>query len=53
MGFYEVYHKVASGKSHQDSHDSSADEHVAELHRSDLDAFRAVLRGLLMHGQGA
>lgn len=49
MGFYEVYHKVASGKAHHDSHDSSADEHVGELHRSDLDAFRAVLRGLLMH----
>lgn len=49
MGFYEVYHKVASGKTHHDAHDSSADEHVGELHRSDLDAFRAVLRGLLMH----
>lgn len=49
-GFYEVYHKVASGKHHHDPvHDSSADEHVGELHRSDLDAFRAVLRGLLMH----
>lgn len=49
MGFYEVYHKVASGKSHHDPHDSSADDHVGELHRSDLDSFRAVLRGLLMH----
>lgn len=50
MGFYEVYHKVASGKHHHDPmHDSSADEHVSDLHRSDLDAFRAVLRGLLMH----
>lgn len=49
MGFYEVYHKVASGKTLQDPHDSSADEYVNELHRSDLDAFRAVLRGLLMH----
>lgn len=49
MGFYEVYHKVASGKMHHDPHDSSVDEHVGELHRSDLDAFRAVLRGLLMH----
>lgn len=53
MGFYEVYHKVASGKPHHDPvHDSSADEHVGELHRSDLDAFRAVLRGLLMHAGG-
>src|ERR1044072_6209961 len=47
MGFYEVYHKVASGKQHHDPvHDTSVDEHVAELHRSDLDASRAVLRGL-------
>lgn len=53
LGFYEVYHKVASGKLHHDPlHDSSADEHVGELHRSDLDAFRAVLRGLLMHAGG-
>jgi NhaB family Na+:H+ antiporter len=50
MGFYEVYHKVASGKPHYDPvHDTAADEQVAELHRSDLEAFRAVLRGLLMH----
>ncbi|MET0534229.1 MAG: sodium/proton antiporter NhaB [Steroidobacter sp.] len=50
MGFYEVYHKVASGKHHHDPlHDSSADEHVGDLHRSDLEAFRAVLRGLMMH----
>lgn len=50
LGFYEVYHKVASGKQQQDPvHDTSADEHVDELHRSDLDAFRAVLRSLLMH----
>lgn len=53
MGFYEVYHKVASGKPHHEPvHDSSADEHVGELHRCDLDAFRAVLRGLLMHAGG-
>ena len=52
-GFYEVYHKVASGKHHSDErdseHDVTADAHVGELHRSDLDAFRAFLRGLMMH----
>jgi NhaB family Na+:H+ antiporter len=53
IGFYEVYHKVASGKTHHDpSHDASVDEHVGELHRDDLDAFRAVLRGRLMHAAG-
>jgi len=52
-GFYGVYHKVASGKGHQEAdHDSAADEQVGELHRTDLDAFRAVLRGRLMHAAG-
>jgi NhaB family Na+:H+ antiporter len=49
MGFYQVFHKVASGKSHDAEHDVSADAHVGELHRTDLEAFRAFLRGLLMH----
>jgi Na+:H+ antiporter, NhaB family len=53
-GFYEVYHRVASGKVHtkpdeSNDHDVSVDSHVEELHRSDLDAFRAFLRGLMMH----
>jgi NhaB family Na+:H+ antiporter len=52
-GFYGVYHKVASGKGHQEAdHDATADENVTELHRADLDAFRAVLRGRLMHAAG-
>jgi Na+:H+ antiporter, NhaB family len=53
-GFYEVYHRVASGKGHakhdeSNEHDVSTDSQVEELHRSDLDAFRAFLRGLMMH----
>lgn len=48
-GFYEVYHRVASGKHHDAEHDFTADTQVGELHRSDLDAFRAFLRGLIMH----
>jgi NhaB family Na+:H+ antiporter len=49
-GFYEVYHKVVSGKQlHESEHDFSVDTYVEELHRSDLDAFRAFLRGLMMH----
>jgi Na+:H+ antiporter, NhaB family len=50
LGFYQVYHRVASGKPYdtQDpDHDMNAEVH--ELHRSDLDAFRAFLRGLIMH----
>jgi NhaB family Na+:H+ antiporter len=49
-GFYGVYHRVASGKHfrHAD-HDLSADGHVHETHREDLDQFRAFLRSLVMH----
>ena len=51
VGFYSVYHKVASGKHfHHHEHDHSEDESVEELHREDLDAFRGFLRSLLMHG---
>ena len=50
-GFYGVYHKVASGKHfHHSEHDSSQDHEVQELHREDLDRFRAFLRSLVMHG---
>jgi NhaB family Na+:H+ antiporter len=53
-GFYQVFHRYASGKhvdaDHADAdHDVGHDEAVHELHRSDLDAFRAFLRGLMMH----
>lgn len=51
VGFYTVYHKVASGRqvSHHGPHDHLNDEHLIEYHREDLDQFRAFLRGLLMH----
>lgn len=49
-GFYGVYHKAASGKHyHLADHDPSNDEEVRELHREDLDRFRAFLRSLVMH----
>ena len=35
--------------SYDAEHDVGHDEDVQELHRSDLDAFRAFLRGLMMH----
>ncbi|MGI9328375.1 MAG: sodium/proton antiporter NhaB [Pseudomonadales bacterium] len=50
VGFYSVYHKVASGKSFLDEHEHSADDSIDDLHRTDLDEFRAFLRNLLMHG---
>lgn len=51
IGFYSVYHKVASGKKlTHEGHDHSDDEAVQDSHREDLEAFRAFLRSLLMHG---
>lgn len=51
VGFYSVYHKVASGKKIIDAgHDHSNDSHLHEYHRGDLDQFRAFLRSLIMHG---
>ena len=50
VGFYSVYHKVASGLTFGNDHDHSSDDSVQEFHRSDLDQFRAFLRSLVMHG---
>ena len=48
-GFYLIYHKIASGKQYHDGHDPSLDHQVGELHREDLNQFRAFLRSLMMH----
>jgi len=51
VGFYSVYHKIASGKQIQHpAHDHTTDTEVHEYHREDLDRFRAFLRSLVMHG---
>ena len=51
MGFYEVYHRVASGKTHTTPHhDASLDTSVQVLHRDNLESFRGFLRSLMMHG---
>ena len=50
IGFYGVYHTVASGKKFHHSHDHGTDDEVIELHREDLELFRAFLRNLMMHG---
>jgi len=49
-GFFGVYHKVASGKKLDLDHDPTTDEEVVDLHRGDLEQFRAFLRSLMMHG---
>jgi len=50
IGFYAVYHKVASGKKFYEEHDHSEDMDVHEFHREELDQFRSFLRSLIMHG---
>ncbi len=49
VGFYSIYHKVASGKDFHHDHDHSSDEHLHDKKRADLEGFRAFLRSLLMH----
>ena len=49
IGFYSIYHKVASGKDYSHSHDHTEDAHLQEQHHNDLQEFRAFLRNLLMH----
>jgi NhaB family Na+:H+ antiporter len=51
MGFYEVFHRVASGKTQvAPHHDAAIDADVHQQHRGALDAFRGFLRSLMMHG---
>lgn len=47
IGFYGVYHKVASGSSFDDPSDISNDTRISN--EETLDRFRAFLRSLLMH----
>lgn len=50
VGFYSIYHRVASGKGFLASHDHTSDESVRDdLSRDDLENYRAFLRSLLMH----
>ena len=51
VGFYSVYHKVASGKQIIDEdHDHSNDDTLDATHTGNLEDFRAFLRSLIMHG---
>ena len=50
VGFYSVYHRVASGKQFRDEHEHGTDDELHDHHRDDLEQFRAFLRSLLMHG---
>ncbi len=51
VGFYSVYHRVASGKHFQrDDHDHSVDDEINADRRTELEQFRSFLRSLIMHG---
>jgi len=51
VGFYSVYHKVASGRDYQHyDHDHNDDGTLQDHMREDLEHFRGFLRSLLMHG---
>lgn len=51
IGIYEIYHRVASGKSHGTlHHDAANDGSVGALHHENLEQLRGFLRSLMMHG---
>ncbi|PMY60560.1 MULTISPECIES: sodium/proton antiporter NhaB [Pseudomonas] len=50
VGFYSVYHRVASGNDPRQDSEFNDDRHLPQLHHQDLEQFRAFLRSLLMHG---
>ncbi|WCL53210.1 sodium/proton antiporter NhaB [Gimibacter soli] len=49
VGFYSIYHKVASGKDYHHDHDHGDDTTIEPLGQEDLEGFRAFLRSLMMH----
>ncbi|RBO83803.1 sodium/proton antiporter NhaB [Marinomonas aquiplantarum] len=50
VGFYSVYHKVASDQTSSGKHNPNSDDKVLPVNQSDLAEFRSFLRSLLMHG---
>ena len=51
IGFYRIYHAVASGSSFSDeSHDYHANSSINTLKLEELEGFKAFLRDLVMHG---
>ena len=51
IGFYRIYHAVASGSSFSDeSHDYHANSSINTMKLEELEDFKAFLRDLVMHG---
>ncbi|MCM1565210.1 MAG: sodium/proton antiporter NhaB [Dehalobacter sp.] len=49
-GFYNIFHKFASGEKVYEKYDINHDHSVDEKYHEDLDEFRGFLRNLMMHG---
>ena len=49
VGFYSIYHKVASGKDFGHDHNHSDDGQLDKLNEGELEQFRSFLRSLMMH----
>ena len=50
VGFYSVYHKVASDQDPNKKHNPNSDDNILPVNQEDLAEFRSFLRSLLMHG---
>ncbi len=51
VGFFSVYHRVASGKQFDDAHHNHSDDNLVQTENSEtLEQFRQFLRSLIMHG---
>ncbi|MDB4837740.1 sodium/proton antiporter NhaB [Marinomonas sp.] len=50
VGFYSVYHKVASDQPQNSKHNPISDDNILPVNYDDLLQFRSFLRSLLMHG---
>jgi NhaB family Na+:H+ antiporter len=48
-GFYDLYHRFASGRKGHSIHDCRIDSDVEDCHKYDLENFRGFLRNLMMH----
>ena len=50
VGFYSIYHKVASGKHISEKHDHTNDDGFPTDRQDELEQFKSFLRSLMMHG---
>ena len=49
VGFYAIYHRVASARGQHDSHDHADDTRLSDISRTELQEYRRFLRSLLLH----